>query len=178
MYVPHFHAVEDEQQLRAMVAGVGSAQLVTVGPDGYPLATLLPVIWEGDTVIAHMARANPHWTQIADGSPVLLVVAGPQAYISPSWYASKAEHGRVVPTWNYSTVQIAGRARTHQGADWLRAAVDDLVERHEGHREVPVEHLGRAGEIHRRTTSCHRRHRDHRRARRGQGQAQSEPLSC
>ena len=137
MYVPHFHAVEDEQQLRAMVAGVGSAQLVTVGPDGYPLATLLPVIWEGDTVIAHMARANPHWTQIADGSPVLLVVAGPQAYISPSWYASKAEHGRVVPTWNYSIVQIAGRARTHQGADWLRAAVDDLVERHEGHREVP-----------------------------------------
>jgi transcriptional regulator len=137
MYVPHFHYVEDEQEIRAMVAGIGSAQLVTVGPDGYPLATLLPVIWEGDTVIAHMARANPHWTQIEDGSPVLLVVAGPQAYISPSWYASKTEHGRVVPTWNYSTVQISGRARTHQDADWLRAAVNDLVERHEAHREVP-----------------------------------------
>jgi transcriptional regulator len=137
MYVPHFHAVEDEQEIRAMVAGVGSAQLVTVGADGYPLATLLPVAWEGDTVIAHMARANPHWTQIGDGSPVLLVVAGPQAYISPSWYASKAEHGRVVPTWNYSTVQITGRARIHQDADWLRSAVDDLVERHESHREVP-----------------------------------------
>ena len=137
MYVPHFNAVDDEQQLRAMVAGVGSAQLVTVGADGYPLATLLPILWEGDTVIAHMARANPHWTQIVDGSPVLLVVAGPQAYISPSWYASKAEHGRVVPTWNYSAVQITGRARTHQDADWLRAAVDDLVTRHEGYREHP-----------------------------------------
>jgi transcriptional regulator len=136
MYVPHFHAVEDEQEIRAMVAGVGSAQLVTVGPDGYPLATLLPVAWAGGTVIAHMARANPHWTHIGDGSPVLLVVAGPQAYISPSWYASKAEHGRVVPTWNYSTVQITGRAHVRQDADWLRAAVDDLVERHEGHREV------------------------------------------
>ena len=137
MYVPHFHAVEDEQHVRAMVAGIGSAQLVTVGQDGYPLATLLPVVWEGDTVIAHMARANPHWTEIGDGSPVLLVVAGPQAYISPSWYASKTEHGRVVPTWNYSAVQIAGRATIRQDADWLRAVVDDLVERHEAHREVP-----------------------------------------
>ena len=137
MYVPHFNAVEDEQHVRAMVAGIGSAQLVTVGQDGYPLATLLPVVWEGDTVIAHMARANPHWTQIGDGSPVLLVVAGPQAYISPSWYASKTEHGRVVPTWNYSAVQIAGRATIRQDADWLRAVVDDLVERHEAHREVP-----------------------------------------
>ncbi len=137
MYVPHFHAVEDEQHVRAMVAGIGSAQLVTVGQEGYPLATLLPVVWEGDTVIAHMARANPHWTEIGDGSPVLLVVAGPQAYISPSWYASKTEHGRVVPTWNYSAVQIAGRATIRQDADWLRAVVDDLVERHEAHREVP-----------------------------------------
>jgi len=137
MYVPHFHAVEDEQHVRAMVAGIGSAQLVTVGQDGYPLATLLPVVWEGDTVIAHMARANPHWTEIGDGSPVLLVVAGPQAYISPSWYASKTEHGRVVPTWNYSAVQIAGRATIRQDSDWLRAVVDDLVERHEAHREVP-----------------------------------------
>jgi transcriptional regulator len=137
MYVPHFHAVEDEQHVRAMVAGIGSAQLVTVGQDGYPLATLLPVVWQGDTVIAHMARANPHWTEIGDGSPVLLVVAGPQAYISPSWYASKTEHGRVVPTWNYSAVQIAGRATIRQDADWLRAVVDDLVERHEAHREVP-----------------------------------------
>jgi transcriptional regulator len=137
MYVPRFHAVEDEQEVRAMVAGVGSAQLVTVGPDGYPLATLLPVVWEDDTVIAHMARANPHWTQIGDGSPVLLVVTGPQAYVSPSWYASKAEHGRVVPTWNYSTVQMTGRARVREDPNWLRTAVDDLVERHEGHREVP-----------------------------------------
>jgi transcriptional regulator len=137
MYVPHFHAVEDDHEIRAMVAAIGSAQLVTVGPGGYPLATLLPLAWEGDTVIAHMARANPHWTQISDGSPALLVIAGAQAYVSPSWYASKAEHGRVVPTWNYSTVHITGRARIRQDADWLKAAVDDLVERHEAHREVP-----------------------------------------
>jgi transcriptional regulator len=120
-----------------MVAEVGSAQLITVGTDGYPLATLLPVIWEGGTVMAHMARANSHWKHIGAGSPALLVVAGPQAYISPSWYASKTEHGRVVPTWNYSVVQLTGRARVHEDTAWLEAAVDDLVERHESHRTAP-----------------------------------------
>jgi transcriptional regulator len=137
MYVPRSNAIEDEQEIRRIVADVGAAQLITVGRDGYPLATLLPVLWEGDTVIAHMARANDHWKQIGPDSPALLVVAGAQAYISPSWYASKAEHGRVVPTWNYSAVQLAGRARIHEDADWLREAVDALAERHEGGRPAP-----------------------------------------
>ena len=137
MYVPHFHAVEDEQHVRAMVAGIGSAQLVTVGQDGYPLATLLPVVWEGDTVIAHMARANPHWTEIGDGSPVLLVVAGPQAYISPSWYASKTEHGRVVPTWNYATVHVYGQLVVHDDPAWVDALVRRLTDRQEHGREHP-----------------------------------------
>jgi transcriptional regulator len=137
MYVPHFNAVQDESQLRQMVADLGSAELITVAADGYPLATLLPILWQGDTVIAHLARANPHWKQIEDGAPALLVSTGTQAYISPSWYASKAEHGRVVPTWNYSAVHLTGRARVHHDPDWLKRAVDDLVERHEGHRAAP-----------------------------------------
>ena len=137
MYVPHFNALTDDAAIRTMVAEIGSAQLVTVGADGYPLATLLPVIWRGDTVIAHMARANPHWKSIGADEPVLLVVTGPQAYISPTWYASKVEHGKVVPTWNYSVVQITGRATLHDDADWVRAAVDELVERHEGRRAEP-----------------------------------------
>jgi transcriptional regulator len=134
MYVPHVNAMPDEAEVRRLVTEVGAAQLVTVGPDGYPLATLLPILWEGDTVIAHMARANPHWTHIGDGSPVLLIVTGPQAYVSPSWYAAKAEHGRVVPTWNYSAVHLTGVAQVHDDAGWVRGAVDDLVERHEAHR--------------------------------------------
>ena len=137
MYVPHFNAMDDDQTIRQMVAEIGSAQLVTVGADGRPLATLLPVVWNGDTVIAHMARANQHWKSIDAGAPVLVVVTGPQAYISPTWYASKAEHGKVVPTWNYSVVQITGRATVHDDAEWVRGAVDELVERHEGHRESP-----------------------------------------
>jgi transcriptional regulator len=137
MYVPHFNAMTDDPGIRQMVVDVGSAQLITVGADGYPLATLLPVIWTGDTVIAHMARANPHWKSIGTDEPVLLVVTGPQAYISPTWYPTKAEHGKVVPTWNYSVVQLTGRATVHDEADWIRGAVDELVERHEGHRESP-----------------------------------------
>jgi len=137
MYVPHFNALDDEQAIRAMVAEIGSAQLVTTGADGYPLATLLPVVWRGDTVIAHFARANEHWKAIGPDQPALLVVTGPQAYISPTWYAAKAEHGRVVPTWNYSVVQLTGRATVHDDVEWLEGALDELVEHHEGHREAP-----------------------------------------
>ncbi|MBO9522810.1 MAG: FMN-binding negative transcriptional regulator [Nocardioidaceae bacterium] len=87
MCVPRFNAVDDEQEIRAFVAAAGAAEVVTTGADGYPLATLLPVVWEGDRVVAHFARANPHWRQIGPDAPVLLVVRGAQAYVSPSWYA-------------------------------------------------------------------------------------------
>jgi transcriptional regulator len=137
MYVPHFNAIPDEAEIRRMVAEIGSAQLITVGDDGFPMATLLPVVWKGGTVLTHMARANAHWRSIGDGAPALLVVTGPQAYVSPSWYATKSEHGKVVPTWNYSAVHLTGRARTHEDGEWLRAAVDELVEQHEAHRENP-----------------------------------------
>jgi transcriptional regulator len=137
MYVPHFNAVEDQDEIRRMVRAIGAAQLVTTGPDGYPVATLLPVVWEDDVVIAHMARANPHWKVIVDDAPTLLVVEGPQAYISPSWYPAKAEHGRVVPTWNYTGVQLTGRSRLHHEPEWLRHAVDLLTTAHEAHRERP-----------------------------------------
>ncbi len=136
MYTPGFNAVTDEAEVRRMVAAVGSAQLVSTGPDGYPAATLLPVVWRDDVVVAHLARANEHWQHL-DGAAVLLVVTGPDAYVSPGWYAAKAEHGRVVPTWNYSVVQLRGRATVHQDPAWLRRAVDDLTDAHEAHRAQP-----------------------------------------
>lgn len=135
MYVPPLHAVDDEAQLRAMVAAFGAAELVTVGEDGYPLATLLPLIWEGDRVVLHMARANEHWRAITPDSPALLVCGGPQAYVSPSWYASKREHGRVVPTWNYSSVHLSGRVQVYDDPAWLLDAVTRLTDRHEEHRD-------------------------------------------
>ena len=137
MYVPRPNVVAEEAELRAMVAEIGAAELITTGPDGYPLATLLPIIWRDDTVIAHMARANAHWKQIAPDSPVLLVCDGPDAYVSPAWYATKAEHGRVVPTWNYTSVQLVGRVTVHDDAAWVRSAVTELTGRHEGRRAEP-----------------------------------------
>lgn len=137
MYVPRANAVDDEDAVRAMVRVVASAQLVTTGADGYPVATLLPVLWREDTVVAHMARANPHWQAIGEGVPALLVCSGAEAYVSPSFYAAKAEHGRVVPTWNYSAVHLTGTVRVHEDPDWLRWAVVLLTERHEGDRPEP-----------------------------------------
>jgi transcriptional regulator len=130
VYVPAFSSI-DVATARGVVAEVGSGWLVTNAADGPPSATLMPVLWRGDVLIAHMAKANPHWRAIGDGAPGLVIVTGAQAYISPSWYASKLEHGRVVPTWNYLAVHLSGQVSVHLDPDWLRAAVTDLTERHE-----------------------------------------------
>lgn len=137
MYVPGFAAVEDDAEIRAMVDAVGSGWLVSVADDGAPTATLLPIIWDGDRLIAHLARANPQWRGLGDGGPVLVIVGGPEAYVSPSWYPSKAEHGRVVPTWNYTAVHLSGTAHVHHDPEWLRGVVTDLADRHEGGRPEP-----------------------------------------
>lgn len=137
MYVPSFNAVPDEAEVRALVAAIDSAELVTVGADGFPVATLLPIIWEGDRVIAHLARANDHWHTIEPDSPALIVCTGPDAYVSPSWYPSKQEHGRAVPTWNYASVHLTGHVRVYDDPEWLRNAVTILTERHEGRRAEP-----------------------------------------
>jgi transcriptional regulator len=137
VYATAFNRVLDIGEIRRMVAEIGAAELITIAPDGYPQATLLPIIWTGDVVLAHMARANRHWTEIADGAPVLLVCAGAQAYVSPSWYASKREHGKVVPTWNYSSVHLRGTARVHDDPAWLRGQVTALTHHHEHERAHP-----------------------------------------
>jgi transcriptional regulator len=135
MYTPVVNRVDDEAEIRRMVAAARTAWLVTSDRDGLPRATFLPVIWRDGTVIAHMAVANPHWRDIEPGRPVLLIVTGPEAYVSPSWYPSKDEHGRVVPTWNYTAVQLRGTAVVHRDRDWLRHAVTDLTDTHERDRD-------------------------------------------
>ena len=140
MYVPHFNALEGHAEIARLVETVGSVELITTGEDGYPLATLLPVIWDDERLILHMARANPHWRAITEdvaGTPALAVVTGSQAYVSPSWYPSKAEHGRVVPTWNYSAVHFIGRVRRHHDPAWLLDAVSRLTHLNESRREEP-----------------------------------------
>lgn len=136
LYVPHFNRMEDDA-VRAFVRDVATAQLVTVGADGFPDATWLPMIWDGDRVEAHLARGNPHCKRMVDGSPALLIVSGRDHYISPNWYASKAEHGRAVPTWNYSVVHLRGSITVHDDVEWLRDHVTRLSARHEEERADP-----------------------------------------
>lgn len=139
MYVPRFNALDDDDAIRAMVHAVGAGELVTTGEDGYPAATRLPVVWDGDRVVMHIARANPHWRAVsADADvPALVVVTDAEAYISPAWYATKAEHGRVVPTWNYSAVHLTGRLRRHEDPAWLLDAVTRLSDQQEAPRAEP-----------------------------------------
>ena len=139
MYVPPAFAENRAQVIAALVADHPLALLVT-GGDAL-LANPVPMLWQDGVLRAHLARANPQIAalQAAEeaGEEVLAVFQGPQAYISPGWYASKAEHGRVVPTWNYLIVQIRGVPRVIDDADWLRGQVDALTDRHEAGRTDP-----------------------------------------
>ena len=136
MYVPEWSAM-DPETVERFLAGRPVGELVTVRPAGAPDATTVPYLLDGGRVVAHLSRSNDHWRRIVDGSSGLLVVTGPDAYVSPSWYATKAEHGRVVPTWNYVSVHVRGAVRVHDDVDWVLDAVTRLTERHESGRERP-----------------------------------------
>ena len=136
LYLPHDNVMASDD-VRPFVSAIGTAQLVTVGTDGAPDATFLPVLWEGDSLVGHVARANAHWRRMVEGAPALAIVTGPETYVSPSWYATKVEHGRVVPTWNYSVVHLRGRLCVHDDPDWVRALVTRLTDHHEQPRAEP-----------------------------------------
>ena len=141
MYLPHHFAQDDLDATATFVEAVGAADLVTF--DGTrPLSSRVPVLWDRSggphgRLLAHLARANPQWGALAPGAKALAVVTGPQAYVSPTWYASKAEHGRVVPTWNYEQVHLTGELVVHDDPEWLLDLVTRLTARHEAHRAQP-----------------------------------------
>jgi Transcriptional regulator len=137
VYTPRHNLVEDEAAIRRMVAEARTAWFVTTGADGFPQATFLPIVWRESTVVAHLARANRQWRGLAPDAAALLIVTGPDAYISPSWYERKRVDGKVVPTWDYSAVHLTGTVRVHEDAEWLRTAVTELTETHEAEREHP-----------------------------------------
>jgi transcriptional regulator len=136
VYVPAHFAAED-QDVQQLLTHHGAADLITHGPAGLE-ATMLPFVYDADhgTLLGHLARNNDHWKR-ADGQQALVIVRGPDSYISPSWYASKAEHGRVVPTWNYMTAHVHGPVAVHDDVDWLEDVVRRLTHLHEATRPVP-----------------------------------------
>ena len=144
MYVPdHFRPTDAD--VRELLAHLDAADLITATEDGL-LATFLPLIHEppgaspeaGDhgRLMGHVARNNRQWKTPPIGE-ALVIVRGPEAYISPAWYATKREHGRVVPTWNYVTAHVHGQLVVHDDRDWVEANVRALVERHEAGRPDP-----------------------------------------
>jgi len=136
VYRPAANVVDDETGWQ-ILAGAHAGHLVTAEAGSLD-ATFLPFLVdvEGHRVLAHVARANPQWRS-ADGGRGLLIASGADAYISPSYYATKRETGRVVPTWNYTVVHVHGVVRVHDDEDWLRDLVSRLTERHERGREEP-----------------------------------------
>ena len=137
MYVPEHFAVEDADALIARLARRFAGVLASVDGEGQPVATHMPILWDAAarTARGHVARANPQWRFGAGRA--LLVLAGPEAYISPSFYPSKAEHGKVVPTWNYEAVHMSGEIEWFEDAARLEALVRDLSALHERDQPAP-----------------------------------------
>tara|TARA_R110000787_G_scaffold8652_3_gene29628 strand:- start:281 stop:916 length:636 start_codon:yes stop_codon:yes gene_type:complete len=137
MYQPPHFIETDETVLRALIEAHPLGLLISAS-GGDVLANPVPFlvsVRDGVTTLrAHLSKANPQWNYIRDGASVLVVFQGSNSYVTPSWYQSKAEHGKVVPTWNYAMVQARGTATVHETPEWLRPQVSELTDRHEADR--------------------------------------------
>lgn len=135
MYVPeHFREARIEV-LRTLIARYSLGTLVAVTSEGITAnhipMQLLPAADGPGVLRGHIARANPLWRLLESDAAVLAVFVGPDHYVSPSWYPSKREHGKAVPTWNYATVHVRGHIRFIDDAAWLRGLVESLTDEHE-----------------------------------------------
>jgi len=141
MYIPPAFVENRPDELRDIIRAtslpliVSAARAKTGGTQ--LVATHLPLILDGDQLIGHVARANDHWKFLDPEAESLAIFAARDGYISPSWYATKGETGRVVPTWNYEAVHAYGRLEIIQEPDLLLPIVTRLTRRHEDDREHP-----------------------------------------
>jgi transcriptional regulator len=140
MYLPPQFAETDEDVMRALIAAHPLGLLISSSETGVQ-ANPVPFLVSGENgatrLSAHLSRANPQWRHVQDGASVLVVFQGDDTYVTPSWYQSKAEHGKVVPTWNYAMVQARGTASVEESPEWLGSQVGDLTDRHEADRDTP-----------------------------------------
>ena len=141
MYVPPHFLEDDKAALHQAIGETRLATLVTLGSEGMEASHVPILLDEGEgtygTIRGHLARANPQWRRASAETPALVMFLGPDAYVSPNWYATKRETGRVVPTWNYLAIHAYGRVEFFEDAERLRAIVTSLTQRHEGRREKP-----------------------------------------
>lgn len=140
MYTPAAFREDRPEVLRRLIRSHPLATLVTGGANGL-IANLVPFVLtttaDGDVLRAHMAKANDQLASLREGGEALVIFQGPEAYISPAWYPSKQEHGKVVPTWNFVVVQAWGTPVVIDDPAWLRAQIHDLTTLQEGGRDDP-----------------------------------------
>jgi transcriptional regulator len=134
VYQPPHHREDRLHVQHKLIQDHPFGLLISTGPDGL-LANAVPFLLEATlgklgTLQCHIARANGQWREI-DGQPVLVVFQGPQSYVSPGFYETKRETGKVVPTWNYAMVQARGVARLRTDTGWLGKQIEALTARHE-----------------------------------------------
>ncbi len=141
MYIP-LHFKEDRiDVLHDAIRSAGPATLVSMTPDGL-FASHAPLLLDPDpapygTLVGHLAKANPH-ARLADAAvPTLAIFHGPNGYVTPSYYAAKQEHGKVVPTWNYVAIHAYGRLETFEDPSLLLEVVTRLTDTHESPRTAP-----------------------------------------
>jgi transcriptional regulator len=130
MYLPEKFRVDDVSQMHALMRGRPFAALVSAGASGL-YASHLPTVLKDEgphgVIECHLARANPHCNELGKVSEALMIFQGPEGYITPNWYPTKAQSGKVVPTWNYAVVHSYGRPEVMNDADWLRRHVTELT---------------------------------------------------
>jgi transcriptional regulator len=140
MYQPDHFRVDDVARMHALMRDRPFVSLVSAGANGL-YASHLPTVLKNDgpygIIECHLARANPHCKDLADGNEALMIFQGPEGYITPNWYPSKAQGGKVVPTWNFAVVHAYGRPEVMKDPDWLREHVTELTAQQESRETKP-----------------------------------------
>jgi transcriptional regulator len=141
MYVPKHFEESDREVLHALIRAHPLGTWVTLH-DGELLANHLPFLLDAErgehgTLVGHVARANPVWRSFSTTAPSLVVFQGVESYVTPSWYPSKFQQGKVVPTWNYAVVHARGLPRAIEDREWLLRLVNRLTDTHEAAMAKP-----------------------------------------
>ena len=141
MYIPRHFEETDTRTLHALIRSHPLGAWVTPGDAGLVANHIPFLVHEGrgplGTLVGHVARANPVWQSYSKTRPSVVIFQGPQAYITPSWYPGKQEHGKVVPTWNYAVVHAHGLPTAIEDRDWLLTHVTELTRLHESTQAAP-----------------------------------------
>lgn len=134
MYMPPSFAENDSAVIAEFIASQPLGILVSHSPEGF-IVTPVPFQFDGTKLVTHVSRANKHWEALQTQPDCTIVFQGSNAYVTPEWYPTKKETGKVVPTWNYEVVQFTGQATIHEDAQWLRQQVGSITDHMEAARD-------------------------------------------